>query len=48
MMRDQSSKAEIVKMWESFRSKYPHTKTTFVEWLNRGRVYIEIKTGGSK
>lgn len=40
LMRDQRPKAELLKMWEQFHVKYP--KTTFEEWLNRGRIYLRV------
>jgi hypothetical protein len=42
LMRDQRPKAQILQQWAAFRAKYPNTKTTFDEWLNRGRVYLRL------
>lgn len=42
LMRDRRPKAHILSQWAAFQAKYPNTKTTLSEWLNRGRVYLRL------
>jgi len=48
LMRDQRSKAEILRQWQAFQAKYGgKTALTFDEWLNRGRVYLRLPSKAS-
>ena len=42
MRGTQPPTAELRKMYAAFVAKYPGTKTTFRDWLNRGRIYLDL------
>lgn len=39
LIRGPYTAAQIRTLYAAFVAKYPTTKTTFREWLNRGKVY---------
>ena len=34
---------QLESMYDSFLIKYPGTKTTYLEWLNRGHIYCKVR-----
>lgn len=42
LIRGPYTATELRKLYQSFLAKYPGTQTTFLEWLNRGKVYLRV------
>ncbi len=43
LMRDPRPVKELRRMYAAFLLKYPDSKLTIHQWLNRGRIYKRMK-----